>query len=55
MISAKNLIIELLFFGESAFLSCTHKHNPLPLGAKEKTDDGASSQCTRAAGLMTQQ
>ena len=36
IISAKNLIIELLIFGESALLSCTHKLNPLPLGAKEK-------------------
>jgi hypothetical protein len=43
--TSKNLIIELLFFGEGALLSRTHKHNPL--GAKERKDDGASSLSAR--------
>jgi hypothetical protein len=41
----------LLFFGEGALLSCMHN----PLGAKERNDDGTSSQRVRAVGSNTQQ
>jgi hypothetical protein len=41
----------LLFFGEGALLLCMHNR----LGAKERKDDGVSSQHTCAVGSKTQQ
>jgi hypothetical protein len=43
--------MELLFFDEGILLLCMHN----PLGAKERKDDGASSQRALAVGSKTQQ
>jgi hypothetical protein len=47
----QNLKMGLLFFSEGALLLCMHN----PLGAKERKDDGASSQRACAVESKTQQ